>query len=384
MNGAIAGAGLPAGRSARVATPLLLVCALGLLSGLSAPAVAQSSAARMRAAAAASPGGEAGFRYRLGPGDRLVMSVFKVDGYQAEVEVLSDGTINLPRIGSVAVAGLTIDEARQEITRRYNVILRRPIVYLDLREPRPVRVSVSGEVQRPGLYSLSSRGGSAQLSSAGASGSATTITAVGWPTLVDAIQRAGGISTQGDLRDIEILRSTGVPGQPPQRLHFDFLAVLRDGQPARNPLVYDGDTIRVPRAESLSNADLLASSSSAFAPESIQVQVIGEVVRPGLQQIRANSPLALAIHSAGGPTRRASRSTIELIRMGPDGQPTVQTLRFDPAATLSSLNNPPLRQGDVVVVKAHGWARFNDTLQDTLMPVGPVINAASILRLLGF
>lgn len=311
------------------------------------------------------------------------MSVFKVEGYTAEVEVLSDGTINLPRIGSVPVWGLTLEEARQRITRLYDVILRRPIVYLDLREARPVRVTVGGEVQRPGLYSLSSRGGTAQLSSAGASGGGTAVSSVGWPTLVEAIQRAGGISAMGDLRQIEILRPAAGPGQPEQRLRFDFLSVLRDGGLARNPLIYDGDTIRVPRAEVLSNEDLLTSSASAFAPESIQVQVVGEVSRPGLQQIRSNSPLAQAIHAAGGLTRRAAPASVELIRMGPGGQPRVQKLRFDPAATLSSADNPPLHQGDVVVVRPHGWARFNDGLRDTLEPVGPVINAASILRLFG-
>ena len=58
-----------------------------------------------------------GFRYRLGPGDRLRMSVFKIEGYQAVVEVLSDGTINLPRLGSVPVWGLTLDEARTRISQ---------------------------------------------------------------------------------------------------------------------------------------------------------------------------------------------------------------------------------------------------------------------------
>lgn len=334
--------------------------------------------------ATAAPALDPSFRYRLGPGDRLYMSVFKVEGYQAEVEVLSDGTINLPRIGSVPVWGLSLEEARQRISRLYDAVLRRPIVYLDLREPRPVRVTVSGEVQRPGLYSLSSRGGTAQLSSAGAGGAAaTTVSAPGWPTLVEAIQRAGGISALGDLRDIEILRPSNVPGQPEQRLRFDFLTPLRDGGLARNPLIYDGDTIRVARAEAQSNEDLLAASASAFAPDSIQVQVVGEVTRPGLQQIRANSPLATAIHAAGGITRRGSATTVELIRLEAGGQPRVQKLRFDPTATLSSVNNPPLHQGDVVVIRPHGWARFNDGLRDTLEPVGPVINAASILRLFG-
>ena len=42
------------------------------------------------------------------PGDRLVTSVFKIEGYEAQVQVLSDGTINLPRLGTVAVWGLTL------------------------------------------------------------------------------------------------------------------------------------------------------------------------------------------------------------------------------------------------------------------------------------
>lgn len=321
--------------------------------------------------------------YRLGPGDRLHMSVFKVEGYAADVEVLSDGTINLPRLGSVMVWGLSLDEARQRITRQYEVLLRRPLVYLDLREPRPVRVTITGQVQRPGLYSLASRGGSAQLASAGPGGQPTTVTAAGWPTLVDAIQRAGGLTALGDLRAIEIVRPAGVPGLPPQRLTFDFMTVLRDGGLAENPLVYDGDSIQVAQAVALTNEDLLTTASSAFAPDTIQVQVVGEVERPGVQQIRANSPLAQAIHTAGGLTRRAAGSTVQVIRMEADGQQLVQQVRFEPGATLSSANNPPLRQGDVVVVDRHGWAKFTDGVRDSLEPIGPVVNAASIFRLFG-
>ena len=52
------------------------------------------------------------YRYRLAPGDRLVTSVFKIEGYEAQVQVLSDGTINLPRLGTIQVWGLTLEEAR--------------------------------------------------------------------------------------------------------------------------------------------------------------------------------------------------------------------------------------------------------------------------------
>ena len=122
-------------------------------------------------------------------------SVFKIEGYEAQVQVLSDGTINLPRLGTVDVWGLTLDEARQRITDGYSQFLRKPLVYVDLVEQRPVRVTVTGQVLRPGVFTLpvNSQG------SIGTSGDATGVGADGggWPTMVDVIQKAGGMSATG-------------------------------------------------------------------------------------------------------------------------------------------------------------------------------------------
>ena len=164
-------------------------------------------------------------RYLLAPGDRLVTSVFKIEGYEAEVQVLSDGTINLPRLGTVSVWGLTLEEARQRITAGYSKFLRRPLVYLDLVEQRPVRVTVTGQVLRPGVFTLpvnseGSIGISSDANKAGADGG-------GWPTMVDVIQKAGGISATGDLARLELLRPSPRPGGPTQSYIFDYLTVLK-------------------------------------------------------------------------------------------------------------------------------------------------------------
>ena len=55
---------------------------------------------------------------------------------------------------------------------------------------------------------------------------------------------------------------------------------------------------------------------------------------------------------------------------------------FSPGEQLGKGNNPPLQDGDVVLVDRHGWAKFNDRLKDTMEPLGPVLNAASIFRIL--
>jgi polysaccharide export outer membrane protein len=355
--------------------------ALTVLLGLPTAGLARTTPAPAEASGGSNPTGVV--RYRLGPGDRLRCSVFRMEGYETVAEVLSDGTVNLPRLGSVAVWGLTINEARQRITAGYARILRRPIVYLDLAEARPVRVSISGEVQRPGLYSIG-RGGTNQLSSTGSAVTpAAQISTSGWPTLVDALQKAGGITAYGDLRQITVQRASGGPGSPIRTLQFDFWRVLQAGGPINNPLLYDGDSILVPKADHLSEAELLAVASSTFAPDTISVNVVGEVERPGTQNIKANSPLSLALLSAGGLTRRGSPGNVRLLRLESTGAIKQATVAFDPAAPMGSLQNPPLQQGDVVVVDRHGWAKTNDALKSMVEPISPLINAGSLFRLLG-
>ncbi|MEB3335308.1 MAG: SLBB domain-containing protein [Cyanobacteriota bacterium] len=322
-------------------------------------------------------------RYRLGPGDRLKMSVFRMEGYETIAEVLSDGTLSLPRLGSVPVWGLTLDEARRRITSGYSRILRRPIVYLDLVEARPVRVAITGEVQRPGLYSISKGGANQLASSGGATSQGTVIQTSGWPTLLEAIQKAGGITAYGDLRRLTVERRMGGPGSPIKTLQFDFWQVLSGRGAVTNPLLYDGDSISIPRADNLTEPELLAVASSTFAPDTITVNVVGEVLRPGTLNVKANSPLSGALLSAGGLTRRASGANVRLLRLLPSGAIKQALVQYNPAAPLGSAQNPPLQQGDVVVVDRHRWAKATDSLTDVLQPVGPVINASSLLRILG-
>jgi polysaccharide export outer membrane protein len=324
------------------------------------------------------------FRYRLGPGDRLRMSVFMVEGYAAEVEVLSDGTINLPRLGSVPVWGLTLDEARQRITAGYDRYLRRPLVYLDLILARPVRVTLVGEVQKPGFYSLTQAPSSANLQAAGPASSSTQILSAGWPTLVDAVQRAGGITAVADLSDVVLQRPSAIPGGVATEYRFNYLQVLMDGSTTVNPLLYDGDMIVVSKAEGVQpNEVLIRTAASNFAPDTIGVTVVGEVKAPGLQRVRSNSPLAAAVMSAGDVNPlRANPKDIRLLRLESDGTVSARTVVFNPAAPLDSPANPALHNGDVVVVPRNGWTRGNDFLAQAVSPLGPLLNAASLYRIL--
>ena len=342
-----------------------LVClSSGVLGAVASAAPLASSAIAITNPTGSLPASKP-YRYLLGPGDQLSMTVFKMEGYEAKVEVLSDGTINLPRIGTIEVWGLTLEEAKQTITARYAEILRRPLVHLDLVVPRPIKVTVTGDVQTPGVFSLPAKGEG------------------GWPTLVDVVRKAGGIGATGDLSRLELIRPSQVPGGQPTRYSFDYLSVLREGGHAPTPLIYDGDSIRVYKSESLENADMITAAASNFAPDTIKVNVIGEVVKPGVVEVPSNAPVSRAILATGGITRRGSDNTVELIRVDGEGKPTVKKMGFNPKATLSSPTNPPLRQGDVLVVNRNQLARVTDAMSDALEPFNPVIRATSIFRLLG-
>ena len=317
------------------------------------------------------------YRYRLAPGDQLVMSVFKIEGYEAKVEVLSDGTINLPRLGTVLVWGLTLEEARQKITKGYRQILRRPIVYLDLARQRPIRVTVTGEVERPGIYTLQVNASKADIDQGLGSGG-------GWPTLVDVIARAGGITAVGDLSSLELMRPSYTNNGQSKRYKFDYLTVLKNGGHAPNPLIYDGDSVRVVRADSPTTTDLIAGSISNFSPALIQVAVIGEVKSPGSIQVPPNSPLAAAVLKAGGiEPIRGSIARVAVIRTERDGSTSVKKMTYSPDALLSNPNNPPLRQGDIVVVDRNVRTQITDGMNAALEPLNPIVNAMSIFRVLG-
>lgn len=320
-------------------------------------------------------------RYRLGPGDRIQVKLFQVEDFDANVSVLPDGTVNLPRIPALKVLGLNLDQTRSAIENAYKAVLRRPLVYVDLVGTRPLRVSITGEVQRPGLYSIG-MGENNQLISSTNANTSNVVSSQGWPTVVEAIQKAGGLSSKGDLRRVTLTRTNATTGLEEISV-LNFWDALKNGSPVDNPLIRDGDSVRVPVANNLDISDLLLVASSSFAPSSISVNVVGEVLRPGPQEVKANSPFSQALLAAGGITSKGNQNSIEMFRLQRNGTIEKSVLSYNPNATLGNKKNPPLRDGDVVVVGRHGWARANDRLKAAVEPLGPLLNAASIFRILG-
>ncbi|MEL6488962.1 MAG: polysaccharide biosynthesis/export family protein [Cyanobacteria bacterium J06621_3] len=304
--------------------------------------------------------------YVLGPGDRLDLSFFNVPEYDGERQVGIDGTLNLPLVGKVRVAGFTVEQATANISTAYAPYLRTPLVTINLLALRPIQVGISGEINKPGAYELA-------LASSGTAGSA-----VQWPTLIDAIQLAGGITDKADIQQIEIRRPQ-ISGSP-QIIRLNLWDLLATGSIDSDITLRYGDAINIPTATALTPGELTQLSAANFSPDAIQVTVVGEVPQPGRLEITPNAPLNQAILAAGGfDPQRANTDQVELVRLNADGTVTQRAIPIAFDQGINDETNPALQDNDVILVGRSGRAAFGDDVSGVLGPFGTILSPLGLL-----
>ncbi|ERT07962.1 SLBB domain protein [Lyngbya aestuarii BL J] len=160
--------------------------------------------------------------------------------------------------------------------------------------------------------------------------------------------------------------------------------LLQSGDINQDPFLQEGDTIVIPTASEIDPEEVEALATASFSPETINVNVVGEVVDPGILQVPPNTPLNQAILAAGGfDSIRARKQEVELIRLNPDGSVTQENLTIDLAQGINDQNNPILRNNDIVVVSRSGLSRFGDATSEFFRPVRDIITLGAVLRLFG-
>jgi polysaccharide export outer membrane protein len=314
--------------------------------------------------------------YILGPGDQLQLTL--LDPGAAELggtlEILNDGSASLALIGNVVLDGLTLNQANSWLQSLYKQYLLRPELNLRVIRPRPLQVSVLGQVERPGLYTLTPSEAS-QVTGAGASIS-------GLPTVVTALQKAGGLTLNADLTNVTLRRR--VPGASLQlrETQLDLATLLKTGDKLQNPFLFDGDTLVIGKADN-PDTEVMELAATNLSPQSIAVNVIGEVRAPGRISLQANTPLVQAILAAGGPaTWRAKRTNVELVRINRNGTATRELFDIDYSQGVSNLRNPPLRDGDTVVVNRSNYAVVTDAIGAVANPLTGLVNIWALVDLI--
>lgn len=268
------------------------------------------------------------------PGDVVAVNVLGFENLSVQQQVSSNGTIQLPLAGAIFIGGLTPLEAIAPIQTALLPYVRRPQVSIALMNVSPLRVSVAGEVLRPGPRLLDPSNSETQAQSLP-------------PTLSTALIESGGITPSADLRNIVIRRPVPArnAGEPLSYGEFrvDLWEAISSGSLQADPRIYDGDEIIVPAAD-VANIDQRTLLSSTVAPSQITVQVAGEVNRPGQLSVSPMIGVSGAIAAAGGPNKDADADSVVLLRMMPDGRVEQMSYAFGDASE-------PLVEGDVLYVE---------------------------------
>ncbi|MFE4107078.1 polysaccharide biosynthesis/export family protein [Almyronema epifaneia] len=238
-------------------------------------------------------------------------------------------------------------------------------------ESRPLNIAVVGEVFRPGPYTVT---GTARTGEAGVpgGGGGTSIP----PTVTRAIQVAGGIKPLADVREIQVQRRTRTGTE--QIIAVNLWQLLQQGDLTQDIVLQEGDTVIVPTADAVSSEEAAQLASASFSPDTVKVNVVGEVVNPGIIQIPPNTPLNQGLLAAGGFNNRASQGEVDLVRLNPNGTVERRTIDIDFAEGADSDSNPTLRNNDVLIVSRSTAASIGDTL-DTI--ARPISSALSLLTL---
>jgi len=196
--------------------PLTVMLALGAGSlaaqnGTNEPAARSAAAANAEASATAAD-------YRLVPGDKLRIEVYKDPQISQTLQIRPDGKITLPLVGDVAAAGRTPVALRDSITTSLKEYITNPVVTVIVVEFEPQSVSVMGEVARPGPVPIK-----------------------GKLSVLEALAVAGGFKDFANTKNITIRRPTasGV-----QIIRFNYRdAVKGEGKPL---YLQPGDLVIVP------------------------------------------------------------------------------------------------------------------------------------------
>jgi polysaccharide export outer membrane protein len=281
----------------------------------------------------------------VGPGDVITVTVPEVEEIQNQrVRVSAEGTISLPLIGTVRVAGLGDHEVRAVLVEHLRPYMKNPRVELFVENYRSRGVAVIGAVQKPGTYDMANDADS----------------------LIDMIGLAGGLSPGASQKIIFCPAGTsrisyGHPsGHDAPGFSSDGGTILADASDhvGPSPVVptYMSDEPRPERsivldidmAQQQACLELPARPGDlVIVPAAGQVMVQGWVQNPGAFTITPRMTLLGAVSAAGGAVFSWSA---QLLRPDVNGGKTITEYSL-PKLQSGKETDPPVQSGDVVLVE---------------------------------
>ena len=209
--------------------------------------------------------------YVIGPDDELLVDLSGDNEANYKLKVNPEGIVRLQYVGPVAVGGLSIEQATAKIKTvmagAYPALKSgRTNLAVNLGNIRSIKITLLGEVVKPGSYTLSS------LS-----------------TVFNALNASGGPNTNGSFRRIQVIRGNKVVST------IDVYDFLLNGIQKNNIRLQDQDVINIPVYQS-------------------RVEMSGEVKRPALFEVMSTESLSDVLRFAGGFSNKAYTAQIKVLQ----------------------------------------------------------------------
>lgn len=209
--------------------------------------------------------------YIIGPDDQLLIDLTGDNEASYKLQVNPEGVIRVQYIGLISVGGLSIEQAtakiRAAMSKTYSSLKSgRTNVAVNLGNIRSIKITILGEVVKPGSYTLSS------LS-----------------TVFNALNASGGPNDNGSFRKIQVIRNNKVLAT------LDIYNFLLKGIQDGNVRLQDQDVINIPVYQT-------------------RVEMSGEVKRPALFEVLNTESLEDVINFAGGFSNKAYTAKIKVLQ----------------------------------------------------------------------
>jgi polysaccharide export outer membrane protein len=316
------------------------------------PAVAPTIVAPPVMPPVAAPSSDESFEpYRLGGGDTISVVVQRFPDLNFQATLDQEGNITAPLLGRFSLKGLTIEQAQEKVRQGLDRYVINPIVYLALASPRPVLVTLTGEVSRPGLYPL-------QL-----------------PRVSSALLTAGGATATADLRAIRIKRSLNDGSTLEEKL--DLVTPLKDGSPLPDLRLQDGDVVIIPKIEVGTSQDYdrdLVARSTLVKPQ-ITVRILS-YASGGLGNVTLpNGSTFLDALSAARPNPdRIDFRRVAVVRFDPVKKKAVTHEINAKKVLMGDLsNNIALEDNDVIVIGRNLVGKITYALNTVTQPFRDIL-----------
>ena len=235
--------------------------------------------------------------YTLDIGDILNIQLIGQQSYDEELFVNGDGSINLPDVGKIVIAGLSLTEASSLIKSKVKSSFIGTEAFISLARVRDVNILVTGNAKNPGIYTLT-----------------------GNSNILHALSIAGGVSEFGSFREINLIRANNIIET------LDVYDLLIDGKYNLNKRLRSGDIVFV-------------------TPRKNIISIDGAVKRPAKYEVSDNQFLSDVLRYANGIKKTADLENISLERIL-DG--SLKTIPIESQKQFGSIN--PM-DGDLIYIR---------------------------------